>query len=362
MIDVNFVKNHSDLLAISSSTTNIRKVANSGGGEYAGPCPFCGGRDRFRVQPGQYRWLCRHCTDGKWRDVIEFIARLDHLDPHCASDLKEICRRATGGTIPIMSSGSHPVLPQVEPLRPPSKKWQEKARELIVSAEHTLWSPCGIQAMEYLHKRGLTDDTIQHWHLGFVKMDNFERLDHWGLPNPNGDPHRSVWVPAGITIPCLINNDIWYVKVRRFDCQPKYVNIRGGKPALFGADNLVNSELGLLTEGEFDCILAWQELGEGIGVGTLGSASTSQGLARWQSYLDIKSPLLVVMDADEPGQKAAEQIQANTTPNVYVLQSPVLRPEDKDLTDFHISGGCLNQWLQEALDRIFASVQPFHGT
>jgi DNA primase len=28
-----------------------KKVASTGGGEYAGPCPFCGGINRFRCWP-----------------------------------------------------------------------------------------------------------------------------------------------------------------------------------------------------------------------------------------------------------------------------------------------------------------------
>ena len=29
--------------------TPLKKAANTGGGEWVGACPFCGGKDRFRV-------------------------------------------------------------------------------------------------------------------------------------------------------------------------------------------------------------------------------------------------------------------------------------------------------------------------
>ncbi|MGQ9689401.1 MAG: CHC2 zinc finger domain-containing protein, partial [Desulfobaccales bacterium] len=52
-----------------------KKVASTGGGEYAGPCPFCrDGKDRFRVWPEQGeggRWWCRQC--GKSGDVIQYL-------------------------------------------------------------------------------------------------------------------------------------------------------------------------------------------------------------------------------------------------------------------------------------------------
>ncbi len=56
-----------DLLALTERYTTLSRVAASGGGEYAGPCPLCpggGGRDRFRVQPQRRRWLCRPSSPG----------------------------------------------------------------------------------------------------------------------------------------------------------------------------------------------------------------------------------------------------------------------------------------------------------
>ena len=76
LIDIVALKERVDLLALAGKMTSLRRVASSGGGEWAGPCPFCGGQDRFRVQPHRAIWLCRHCTDGKWQDVIEYGKRL----------------------------------------------------------------------------------------------------------------------------------------------------------------------------------------------------------------------------------------------------------------------------------------------
>ena len=40
-----------DLLALIGRDVQLRRVASTNGGEWAGPCPFCGGHDRFRVWP-----------------------------------------------------------------------------------------------------------------------------------------------------------------------------------------------------------------------------------------------------------------------------------------------------------------------
>jgi hypothetical protein len=58
-------------LLAEQDTTLKRKSAT----EFAGPCPFCGGTDRFAVKPSENIWLCRHCTDGKWTDAIDYAMR-----------------------------------------------------------------------------------------------------------------------------------------------------------------------------------------------------------------------------------------------------------------------------------------------
>ena len=66
------VKERLDLLELIGRDARLRKVASTRGGEYAGPCPFCGGRDRFRVQPRRGRWWCRGClamTAGRTRSL-----------------------------------------------------------------------------------------------------------------------------------------------------------------------------------------------------------------------------------------------------------------------------------------------------
>src|SRR5712692_6483988 len=56
---------------------DMRRVSSSGGGEYAGPCPFCGGKDRFRCWPAKGRAWCRQCG---WKgDAIQLLRDRDGL-------------------------------------------------------------------------------------------------------------------------------------------------------------------------------------------------------------------------------------------------------------------------------------------
>jgi DNA primase len=68
-----------DLLSLLSGYTTLRRASGTSGGEYGGPCPFCGGRDRFRVWPAsdRPRWWCRRCD--RRGDGIAFLREHDGL-------------------------------------------------------------------------------------------------------------------------------------------------------------------------------------------------------------------------------------------------------------------------------------------
>lgn len=64
----------------SMITTKLTKV--SGKGEYHGPCPFCGGNDRFAYWEGENTWSCRHCVGPEMtrKDAIDFVMRRDNIE------------------------------------------------------------------------------------------------------------------------------------------------------------------------------------------------------------------------------------------------------------------------------------------
>jgi hypothetical protein len=48
------------------------------GRELVGPCPMCGGTDRFSINTVKQVWNCRQCAIGG--DVIDFVKLLDMVD------------------------------------------------------------------------------------------------------------------------------------------------------------------------------------------------------------------------------------------------------------------------------------------
>src|SRR5215831_12700108 len=61
---------------------------NGNGHERAGPCPKCGGDDRFSINTTKGVWHCRGCDRGG--DVTELV---EHLD---GTDFLHACERLTG--------------------------------------------------------------------------------------------------------------------------------------------------------------------------------------------------------------------------------------------------------------------------
>ena len=353
MIDTQALIASIDLLSMIRKDTELRRVASTGGGEYAGPCPICGGRDRFRVQPQEQRWLCRHCTEGKWRDPIAYVMTRDNLD------FKAACEKLSGGD--MVTTHIRPS-PKVQPAyNPPDENWQKQALVVVERCQEELWKPRCKPVLEYLHSRGLEDSTIEHFRLGYVST---------------GDPHNygveigGLYIPRGITIPCIVRDEVWYIKVRlvpgipykcagcgKIQTQPglcacgennKYRGVKGNRPAaIFNGQTLLDDSRGmaLFVEGEFDCMASWQALGEWLPVVTLGSASNLPDLATWGLYLIGLRSVIACYDEDEAGRKGLEGLIRLTE---FVKLAPL--PKGKDINDFVMAGGDLQAWFRPYLE------------
>jgi hypothetical protein len=97
--------------------------------EQTGPCPRCGGTDRFSINTAKQVWNCRGCARGG--DIIELVMHLDGVD------FREACRSLIG---------------EVKPARSPQ-------RSSRVSNGLELWRAAapiaGTLAETYLRSRGL---------------------------------------------------------------------------------------------------------------------------------------------------------------------------------------------------------------
>ncbi len=301
----------------------LKKVASTGGGEYAGPCPFCGGRDRFRYQPANNIWLCRNCTAGQWRDVIDFVAKRDNLS------ITEAAKKLSNG-LPV--TNNRPAVKTERPAYgPPTEAWQREAREAVKQCQKTLYSEAGARALAYLKKRGFSLDTLQRFNIGYS----------------SGYKSGSLWIPKGVTIPAEVAGVLWYVKIRT-NTTPKYTLVKGSRPAaLFNADSLLNAANSLITEGEFNAMIATQEFGDLIPVASMGgSASNRIDLATWGAYFLTKSLILAVYDDDNAGAAGAIALYEQLGDRVKLATLP----DKHDLNSYYQAGGDIRNWIKTSLE------------
>jgi DNA primase len=306
-------------------------------------CPFPGHANADRhpslaVTPDNGRWHCFTC--GRSGDVVSWLRQYRELPWDIIFQLN---------SDDLLQSHQTPTLQEVSS-GPPSEAWQTQGKSVVCSGEYVMWKPEAEMALSWLHKRGLTDSVIRHYHLGYNRYDTYQKPEHWGLKGSR------IWLPRGIVIPTIVKGELWNIKFRRPTGIPKYVQPRGGRSALFGADDLPGSELVLLTEGELDCVLAGQHLGDVLGAATLGSALQHLDLRTWGPYLLPARLILAVYDLDPAGQSGSEQL-GQLSARIHRLQLPALRPGDKDLTDFVRSGGQPWEWLVAQL-RALGSKNP----
>jgi hypothetical protein len=141
------------------------------------------------------------------------------------------------------------------------------ALTLVTEAAARLWTPEGIAAREYLHGRGLSDETIRAARLGWT-------------PRAEGVS----WKPPGVVIPWLAGDRLALVKIRssedwrmRFPKErrpPRYIEAYRDQPRIFpGLEAIEPGRPLVIVEGELDALLLDQELHDLAAVATLGSAS-----------------------------------------------------------------------------------------
>ncbi len=138
----------------------------------------------------------------------------------------------------------------IKPIADPGK-WGDAARLFMEDSVVCLWSAEGNAALQYLHNRGLNDDTLRYWAIGFNALEGYGNPREWGVV-------EKVFLPRGIVIPCWKSSlaDITYLKIRRSAGEPRYTNIKGGKQWLFGGFTFVDGAgMGSCLKRELDVLL-----------------------------------------------------------------------------------------------------------
>lgn len=306
-------------------------------------CPFHDDHHpSFDVNTSTNRAYCNVCP--KSLDPISWT-----MDYHRVS-FREACRML----------GAMPDLPPVQvaapafvdkPYAPPEAEWQMAAGKLVQQCRENLWANTdgAARVRAYLHRRGLSDDTLQRWSVGY---------------NSKSQMLYGLWTWAGITIPAHMEGALWGVKIRLLPEHParcqgcgqpipgagacpkcgkgnKYRAVKGSEPALFGAGTLPR-RVCFVAEGEFDAMLLYQECDQLGGVVTSTNGAGKEWRAEWMRHVLECERLITVYDNDEAGERGGAKVPIM---GGRVCRATVLDGR-KDITDYHVAGGQLYAWLQ----------------
>jgi hypothetical protein len=289
------------------------------------------------MPPGDH-YHCFGCS--AHGDAIDFVRGVDR-----SSTFAQARAIVCGDAFPRRAPSPPRLSPRPAPPRPAG--WQDFARGIVEEAEAALWSGRGSEARDYLHDRGLSDETIRAARLGLRPEDaHIEGIF----------PDKPAWVPAGITIPWFEGTDLAMVNIRRPEgSDPKYWAIRGSRRGgIYPSKAVIATGRPLIiAEGEFDALLLNQELAGLASVITLGSAGARPSPSVLGAMLGA-SPWLVAVDPDGAGQESASgwlgrsmRCRRVPPPNGF-----------KDWTEAHQGGVCLRRWWGDYLAGV--AIPPLH--
>lgn len=266
-----------------------------GMGACNGPCPKCGGRDRFFLRKDGLRWGCRKCHPNT-SDAIEFLQWLDGLT------FRQACEcLANGRTLPTVAGRSQPLAP-AQVLVQPSAEFVTHAAKLVTDRVADLNKPTGLIGRDYLTSRGVSPHTWEAFRLGF---------DAWR---------------GAVVLPCLMRGgDVHAIKYRRIGAIGKggrYTCEKGSREALFGMHLLNEARCLVLVEGEFNAMSIWQAC-QGLPVDVLSMGSETAHLERVRLIAKEYAKVLLWLDDEE---KLGPAMSALGCPGAVLMKSAAALP------------------------------------
>jgi len=339
-----------NVLDLASKKVNLKKVASTHGGEWTGPCPACGGNDRFHVWPntngdkGSY-W-CRGC--GKSGDNIQFLIDFEGMN------FKEACEYLN-----IHISDDRPInrppaeKTEFQPVthQNPAELWQEKAEKFVSWAQQCLTENADV--MKWLSARGISASAALAARLGWNPGENgndiFRPRTAWGLPElkkENGKP-RMLWIPQGLVIPYIIDGMIQRIRIRRPEGEPRYYVVLGSSMATMILG--IERHAYVIVESELDAIscAAATDLAGAVALGTL------EGKPDAAAYGILKGALQILNALDYGdkggGKKAAERAMVWWSENFVDRCDRWPVPKGKDPGEAVQQGIDLKSWIEAGL-------------
>ena len=304
------VRSKNDIVDVVSQYVKLTRKGSS----YFGLCPFHNEKTpSFSVTPGKQMYYCFGCGAGG--NVFNFIMEYENYT--FGEALKHLADRA----------GVE--LPKMEYSKEVRQKAQEKAELLEINKQaaqyfyYQLRTDKGYRGYEYLKDRGLSDETMRKFGLGysdkfsdglyrFLKSKGYsdECLRESGLFNVDErhGMYDKFWNRVIFPIMDVNNRVIGFGGRVMGDAKPKYLNspetkIFDKSRNLYGLNiaRTTRKKYLILCEGYMD-VIAMHQAGFNNAVASLGTALTSGHASLLKRYTQ---EVLLLYDSDEAGIRAA---------------------------------------------------------
>lgn len=303
------VRSKSDIVQIIGRYVNLKRTGSS----YVGLCPFHSEKSpSFNVSPSRQMYKCFGC--GVAGNVITFIMEYEN---YTFPEAMEFLAEQAGVT--ISKSELSPEMKREKNLRTELVQINAKAASYYYAK---LKSPAGKTGYEYFLSRGLSEETIRHFGLGYagqggnelyrylksqgyadqvLKETGLFKMDERGV-------YDKFWNRVMFPIMDINNRVIGFGGRVMGDAKPKYLNSPETKlfnksKNLFGLNyaKLGKKKNIILCEGYMD-VIAMHQAGFTNAVASLGTAFTSEQAVILRRYTD---EVLLTYDSDQAGVKAA---------------------------------------------------------
>jgi hypothetical protein len=236
-MDAQSINRTYDLFTLAMGDTN-QKLKRYGA-FYIGPCPFCGGRDRFNLKHTHqgWRWYCRKCGGEKYNTAIDYKMRRDN------EDFKQALK-SLGGNIQL-----RPIAP-VESAEPesllPDPDLQKKLWRRVDVSFSYLKSIAGRSGMRVLTERALSKATRYIYLLGMDpnKFDIITKRKRPAIVIP--------WFDSGPDGEIITAIKYRFIDDLARDPKHRYTSI--GKPIVFGLHAAAGHDVLILVEGEINAM------------------------------------------------------------------------------------------------------------
>ena len=303
------IRSRNDIVDVISSYVKLQKK----GSTYFGLCPFHNEKTpSFSVTPSKQMYYCFGCVAGG--NVITFLMEYENYT------FKE--------ALTWLADRAGIELPKEEESAEAKKQADLRARILEVNREagkyfyYQMKGPGGKRAYEYLRGRGLSDDTIRRFGLGYSNMysdDLYRYLKKKGYDDEllketglvkveERGAHDRFWNRVMFPIMDVNGRIIGFGGRVMGDGEPKYLNSPETKAFdksrnLYGLNyaRTARKPYMLICEGYMD-VISMHQAGFSNAVASLGTAFTSGQASLLRRYTD---QVVLTYDSDGAGIKAA---------------------------------------------------------